>query len=383
MPNLLCWNSEYIPSILKWKNIDFEKVGDLFRLKDYSSHALLIDINKIFSQRPKFEPVDRTRHTQSPYQQHIPRPWNIPTQQWTLDEALSRRVHNLALLDSKINLFWSGGIDSTTAVTALLKNLPDLSQLRILYSPFSTYEHPAYLDFLKGFAKVELADVSGENYLDDHYDGIFITGDGGDELNASLDESFFERYGYNGLHGGWKDFFYIHNGSSDFVEQCQLYFLSAGRPIETVLEARWWFYTSCKQRSILNTRLPWFFNRKKFSFTDLIGFYDCDEYENYIFWNIQHIIHRDGYHTWKQPLKNYCHRFDGLDDWCKNKTKTLSTQMTTYIAKKIALNDHGWIAMLDDSTRICTPSLPVLTRKEFFNQHADLLDRIFNAPDTV
>jgi hypothetical protein len=383
MPELVCWNPKHMQSILTWNNTAFEKVGELFRLRDYGSHSLLVDINAIFSQHPNFEPADRTGHTKSPYRQHIARPWKIPTQNWTLDEALAHRVHNLTALDRKINVFWSGGIDSTTAVTAFLKHAPDLSQLRILYSPFSTYEHPDYLDWIKGFGKIELADVSGENYLDDQYDGIFITGDAGDELNASLDESFFETYGYDALLSGWKDFFHQHNQSPDFVERCQLFFSVAGRPIETVLEARWWFYTSCKQRSILNLKLPWFFNRENFLFTDLIGFFDCEEYENYIFWNIQNIVDIRGYQTWKQPLKNYCFEFDGLQNWYKNKIKTHSIQMSTYIAKKIALNDHQWIAILDDGTRISTPSLPVLTQKEFFNKHPDLLDWIINAPDTV
>lgn len=383
MPDLVCWNPEHMHSILTWNNTVFEKVGDLFRLTDYDSHALLIDINKIFSQHPSFEPIDRTGHTKSPYRQNIARPWTVPTQHWSLDQALASRVHNLAELDVKINVFWSGGIDSTTAVTAFLKHAPDLSQLRILYSPFSTYEHPDYLDWLKGFEKVELVDVSGENYLDDQHDGIFITGDAGDELNASLDESFFETYGYNALHSEWTDFFFQHNQSPDFVERCELFFSRAGRPIETVLEARWWFYASCKQRSILNLKLPWFFNRKKFRFTDLMGFFDCEEYENYIFWNIQHIVNNQGYHTWKQQLKNYCFEFDGLEHWYKNKIKTHSTQMSTYIAKKIALNDHRWIAIMDDGTRISTPSLPVLTRKEFFQHHPGLLDRMIHAPHTV
>lgn len=383
MPELVCWNPQYLSCILTWKNIDFEKVGQLLRVSKNKSYSFIIDINGVFSSAPMFDPVDRTLQTKSPFCTYIPRLWKTPTQPCTLDQALEQRVTKLSSLNKKINVFWSGGIDSTTAVNAFLKHLPDLSQLRILYSPYSTYEHPEYLDFLKKFSQIELIDISGEIYLNDSFDGIFVTGDGGDELNASIDQSFFEQYGYDFLFTPWKDFFLNKNCSLNFIDLCQQHFLAAGRPIDTVLESRWWFYAVCKQRSILNLKLPWFFNYKNFNVSDLVGFFDCDEYENYVYWNIDQIITRDGYHTWKQPLKDYCFAFDNMQDWQKNKCKIHSTQMGMYLNKKLALNDQRWIAILSDSTRISTPSLPILSQREFDMTYGDTLDWIFNEPDKI
>lgn len=381
MHDLLCWNPCYLESVLKWKKIDHTRVGDLFLLHEHVSHALLIDINSVFSQNPKFEPVDRTGHTKSPYKIHVPRPWKTPTSQWTLDESLKQRVVHLSALGKQINVLWSGGIDSTTAVTAFLKHLPDLAQLRILYSPFSTYEHPDYVDFLKRFSQLELIDISGERYLHDQFDGIFVSGDSGDEMHASIDQSFFEQYGYDFLHTPWKDFFYKKFSNDQFIESCQQQFSMSNRPIETVLEARWWFYASCKQRSILNLKLPWFFNYKKFDCNDLIGFFDCEEYENHVYWNINSVIDRAGYQTWKQPLKDYCCSFDNQQQWKVDKTKTHSSQFTSYLHKKLALNDQRWVALLADGTRIFTPSLPVFSRLEFEHSYKDMLHGLFNEPD--
>ena len=253
MLELVCWNPAYNGIILGWKGMEFDRVGELFRHKDQTSHNLIIDINRIFSTKPKFEPIDRTLQTVSPYRICVSRPWKIPQHKLTLDNALEQRVKKLSLSNQKINVFWSGGIDSTATVTAFLKHLANLSQLRILYSPYSTYEHPGYVDFLKNFPQAEMVDISGEIYLNDQFDGMFITGDGGDELNASLDESYFEHYGFNHLHSGWKDFFYKQTKKLNFVdnlvEKCEQHFLAAGRPIETILEARWWFYATCKNRS--------------------------------------------------------------------------------------------------------------------------------------
>jgi len=383
MPDLICWNPVYVESILTWKSIEFKKIGDLFRLPDYESHAMIIDINSVFSSDPRYEPVDRTLQTQAPYRTHVTRPWQVPKQQWTLDLALQRRADQLITTGKKINVFWSGGIDSTTAVTALLQNVPDLSQLRILYSPYSTYEHPGYLDFLKKFSKVEIIDISGERYLTDQFDGIFVTGDSGDELNASIDQSFYEQHGFEGLQTPWKDFFYKKFANHSFIDFCEQHFAASKRPIETVLEARWWFYATCKQRSILNLRLPWFFNHNDFVPEDLVGFFDCEAYEKYVYWNVSAVIDKKGYQTWKQPLKDYCFAFDSMHEWHVNKSKTHSNQLSSYLAKKTALNDHRWIAVLTDGKRIQTPSLPVLTRLELYSAHAEFLDRIFNEPNKV
>lgn len=380
MLELVCWHPDYIGNILNWKNVSYKKVGSLCRIETAQSYNLLIDINSIFSTFPKYDPVDRTSQAQSPYRTYVPRTWKIPTQQWTLSRALEQRVNAIALSGQKINMFWSGGVDSTTAVTAFLQHLENLSQLRILYSPYSTYEHPGYLDFLKKFPQVELVDISGEVYLYDQFDGVFITGDGGDEMNASLDQSYFDQYGYDHLSENWQDFFYEQTQDLSFVEKCQQHFSAAGRPIKTVLQARWWFYCSCKQRSILNHKLSWFFNYKNFDLTGLIGFFDCEEFENYIYWNIEHIVDKAGYHTWKQPLKDYCFAFDNQADWQKNKTKEHSTQMTSYLAKKLALNDQRYIGILTDGKtlkRISTPGLPVLTRREFEVNNQDRLDSLF------
>ena len=48
----------------------------------------------------------------------------------------------------KINLCWSGGIDSTCMLTAFLKNTLHIDQLRVLYTPFSVYENRDFFNYL-------------------------------------------------------------------------------------------------------------------------------------------------------------------------------------------------------------------------------------------
>lgn len=381
-PLLVSTNPGFFKKILAWHNIQYQPTGNLFKFKNFNSYNNMIAINEIFSSSPTHQPIDRTGLVHSPINYYLDRPWIIPTHQLTLDQALHERVNNLLKTKHTVNLCWSGGIDSTTMVTAFLKHAPDKKQLRILYSPHSTYEHPGYLAFLKTFSDIELVDTSGTIYLNSKFDGIFVTGDGGDELMGSLDSSFFEKYGYDSLFKPWLDFFHQTHADSDFIEFCERHFAQAGRPITTVLEARWWFYTTCKNTSVLyDSRLPYFLDYDSFNIKGLHGFFDCNEFENFIYWNTDKIINSSEHCTWKQIFKDYCCEFDGFADWATTKAKFNSIQLSGYTLKKILLNDQRWIMILEDGTRIATPNLPFLTEKDYRNTYGHQLDYLFNEPN--
>jgi len=362
---LITLNDEYLIRIVEFEGRLLSRNGDLPCIDGHPGYNNIVKINSVFSSFPKFLPVDRTLLTKTPFNMVVPRPWVTPTTQLTLPEAMAARVKQITANSDNVNLMWSGGIDSTAMVSAFLQNCDDLSQLRILYSPWSTYEHPDYFEFLKTFSDLELVDISGDRYLDWDFDGVTVTGDGGDELMASLDQSFVETHGWDILYAPWQDFFYKIYPDDNFIEFCNNHFLQAGRDITTVLEARWWFYASCKSRSILDTKYTLLFDQDKFDINSLLGFYDSNEFESYIFWNIEDCILSSEYATWKQVLKDYSLEFDGLKNWAVNKTKAHSSQPLMYSRKKLLLKNQNWLALLDDGTRISTPSLPLLTKAEY------------------
>jgi hypothetical protein len=379
-PAVVALDSQRTQQILAWRQRSIEPVGQIFKVSGFDNYNHLVDINRIFSTMPTGMPVDRTRQIVSPVNFHQYRPWTVPQQQWSLEQALSQRVAALESLDQKINLFWSGGIDSTAMIVAFLKNSHCRSQLRIFYSPFSTYEHPGYMEFLSQYTDVEFVDISGDVYLRNQFDGIFVTGDGGDELHASLDESFIEKWGVAGLNRPWLDLFRQTNNSDDFVDFCQRYFSAAGRPIDTVLEARWFFYTVCKNRFQLSRKLDLFLNRDHFDPGALVGFFDCNEYENFIYWNLDQIISGDQYSNWKQVLKQYCCDFDRFDHWCQTKQKVNSTQIVRYSDKYKIFNDKRYIFLLSNFDLIATPNLPFFSQREFEDCYGSNIDHLFNEP---
>lgn len=373
MPNkkIIAWQEYYLPKILKSKGLLIDMAGWLPYIRGFDQYNKLLKLNSVFSSCPRYMPVDRTMSTQLPFKHYVPRRWEPPLHKWTLDKAMEHRVYKLLENNQTVNLLWSGGVDSTALVTAFLKHTSNRAQLRILYSPWSTYEHPEYINFLKNFKDIDLVDISGNRYMSWDFDGIFVTGDGGDESLASIDESFIESHGINKLHSPWTDFVYAQTNDSDLVDFCKQHFILANRPIDTVLHARWWFYAICKSRSILSTKAVMLFGRSTFNINDLQGFYDCNEFENYTYWDLENAIIGSTYSSWKQNLKEYAYKFDNLESWYNTITKNHSSQLLKYWNKKLALTDSRWLAIDTDGIRSSTPSLPVLTKKEF-DEHTDL-----------
>lgn len=383
-PAVQSFHIPYLKKLLEYKKYQLTDVGNLFKIDGFTDYNYILDINSVFSSNPNHLPIDRTNTTTNPIKWANIRNWSVPDCANSLESALEQIVKRLSNIGKKINVFWSGGIDSTTIVTAFLQNLSDRSQLRIVYSPWSCYEHPEYLNFLKKFPEVEVIDQSGELYLDLLLDGIYVSGNTGDEIHASIDQSFYLKYGHAQLHEPWRDFFYKINSDDLFIEFCETHFKLAGFDINSVLEARWWFYTSCKIDSILrNETIPLLLSNKtqKVSVDDVYGFFNCREYEQYIYWNIPSIIDDDGYKTWKMSLKQYCFNFDKIESWYREKEKFNSGQISAYTHKKIILNDQRHIAILSNGQRIATSNLPFFSQLEFENKYSNTLDYIFNDPD--
>lgn len=361
-------NPLYSKKLFQFNDLEIlTSVGSFHKVRGFDTYNYLIDVNRMFSSQPRFDPVDRTDLAQGPVVYSPERKWKVPAQELSLNQALQCRVNELTQRGCRLNLLWSGGIDSTAIAVAFLKHCTDLKALRILYSPWSTYEHPEFYKLLQDRSDIELLDISGEQYLDLDLDGIFISGDCGDELHASLDQSFFERHGYEFLFSSWKDFFYSQLPDHSFIDFCEQHFSAAGKPIQTVLDARWWFYASCKLTSILNSQKLSFFTSGHSTFdpTRLVGFFNCDAYEQFIYFNTDQIVLNSNYASWRQFLKDYCCEFDNLEHWRINKEKFNSSQMQKYTLKKEILRDQRNIMLLDNGLTVATPNLPFFGRSEW------------------
>jgi hypothetical protein len=228
-----------------------------------------------------------------------------------------------------------------------------------------------------------MLDISGELYLNLDLDGIIVSGNSSDEIHASIDESFFTQYGYDFLFTPWEDFFYSKLPNNNFIDFCKQHFSAAGKDIVSVLDARWWFYASSKLTSILNIEnLAFFASGSSFDPNRLIGFFDCDWYEQYIYFNVDNIISSPDFATWRQFLKDFCYEYDGFDDWRVNKTKFNSSQMQVYTDKKQILNNARSLMVLANGQIVATPNLPLFSLQEWNSIKQDY-QYVFQSSDKI
>jgi len=368
-PLLMTINPDYFYKILDWKKQSYELVGSLAMLPGYRRYNYLIKLNSIFSKFPMGDPVDRTQNISGPFNFEIMHPWTPPNTPLTFDEVMVQQVRNYINTGQKLNLCWSGGIDSTCIVAAFLQHTNTIDQLRIVYSPFSLYENRDFFQYLrKNYPQLEMLDISGDVYLNNTFDGIMINGHGGDEFTASLDESFFNAVGFDGLHRPWQDF--VHD--MELQEFCKEYFALSQRPIDTLLEARWWFYAAVKSQ-VFGPRDRAFTNSAITS-----SFFNCKEFEDYMWHNIDQVIVNNNYNSYKQFMKNYIYEFDGNDEYRVLGRKLNSLQFFCYTQKKTELAGTQWIARLADQSTIKTPSLPLFSKLEFEQTYGESLEYLFN-----
>jgi hypothetical protein len=368
-PLLMSINPNYFYKILDWKKQSYNLVGSLAMLPGYRRYNYLIELNSIFSTFPVGDPVDRTQHTLGPFNFEIMRPWTAPGNSLTFDEVIAQRVKNYINTGERLNLCWSGGIDSTCLVAGFLQHTKHIDQLRIIYSPFSLYENRDFFQYLeKNYPQLEMLDISGDVYLNNTFDGIMVNGHGGDEFTGSLDESFFNSVGFDGLHRPWQEFVC----DPVLQEFCKEYFALSQRPINTVLEARWWFYAATKSQV---------FEPKFNAFTDSAStssFFNCKEFEDYMWRNTDQIIVNDNYNSYKQFMKNYIYEFDSNEEYRVLGRKLNSLQFVSYINKKAELSGNQWIARLSDNSILKTPSLPLFSKLEFEQTYGESLEYLFN-----
>lgn len=344
-----------------------------WRVDGFPKHNFLVDINACFSANPSGDIIDRTLTVKQPMRMWVQRPWSVPLIAPDLETCFENTVQDLESKHKAINLFYSGGIDSTAMVTAFLKHSQGRCPVRVLYSTYSVIENPGFFLHLQQSPQIEMIDFSGDVYLTQNLDGVFVTADAADDLTASLDDSFFDRVGYQGLNQPWQEFFWSMTKNTDLVDFCTEWFGHSGGMVKTVLQARWWFYTISKIQKFPATATTILQDHQGLA----VGFYDNVWFESYMYFNQDKIIPQDDYRTYKQFLKDYIWDYNRDTQYRDRKTKVNSGQLNSYRKKRLALQSRQHILLLSDGTRVATSNLPLLSELEYRQHYGDTLDYLF------
>jgi len=293
---------------VKGKDYDYE---------NYNQLKFLYDLNKIFSNNPYGEIIDRTGNTNYPFQVHIRCPWIIPKKEISLETACENRVKEIIRLQPEhFFIYWSGGIDSTLMLITFLKIINYKNITVILGNKSISENSNFYEKFLKNKINIlTIYDLIPTNY------GIHITGDPADTVWAILDNDFMDGESAKYFYKSYKDYLYKKNSDESFLEKVEIFNTQSGREIKTLFEARWWFYINCKSQSKSTSIITRFNTSKNFC-----PFFESNDFDTWSFYNTDRMIVGNDWKTYKFPAKEIIYNFDKNLDYFRNKSKEYSNE---------------------------------------------------------
>ena len=266
--------------------------------------------------------------------------WNM-----TFSEVCHKRAQGLWRYDDVIRLWWSGGIDSTTTLTALLLNQPAGSELSILLSKASVIENPTFYEkIVKLGIPLEWTtkdDIWNANRFNG--DALNITGECGDPMYGTfVVENHIEQ-----INEPWQEIFkwddvdLIYKITDDkplnkphfhkcmaFAEE---YIKKCPFEIKTTFDFTWWLAFTIKWQWI---------DRRLFGYLDpptgwrnMISFFNCDDFQKWSMTN-HDLKHKGTWKTYKWPSKEFIYEFNKDSNYLHNKVKETSFPKTVPVGLK-------------------------------------------------
>jgi len=307
-----------------------------------------------------YVPVDRSGTLPSPIKMTASAIPNVGSFDETFANVADSRAAALWDENKKLSVFWSGGIDSTTALVALLKNVPinRLSDLTVHLNSASIAEYPEfYTDYIDG--KITLAQTPPTKKPTDRFlaEDIFagnttkeiaevlktnlvVTGELGDQCFGS---SAFAKN--QDLINSTVDEYLAHESLKDIRDEIDA--LSAACPIKikTVTTLMWWWnftlkWSEVRYRSLTAVNDP-------ASFANIRHFFDTDDFQRWSIVNDDLKI-KSTPTTYKFTAKDYIHTFAKHDTYRDEKLKVGSLGVRW--GKPLAIDSNDNIIRAGDTS---------------------------------
>lgn len=333
-------------------------------------------------------------------------PWNIPNNPLykipefkiindSLKDLLDTRAleiyYNAKKTNKKIAVMWSGGIDSTAVLTALLKNIPntDKNIVTVICDTNSILEN---IEFYKNFISNKLECIHyrtfdmNEDFLQNY---ILLHGDPGDCLfgpSVSKYQYFIDRgqhlepwknhldkmkelleiphidpASYEPGFGEW----YVNKVTNNLEETGQAEYLTS--------IADWWFWTYYNFKWEICCQIPFLFLRRDFSSTfsnDILKeyaqntFFNTEKFQQWGYSNIKKNIPKD-FTLHKKEVKMYIHEFTKDLNYLEYKSKSPSAPANYDLLVNAPFQPiyykNNWQGVLDDS--LSTQTLKILLER--------------------
>lgn len=246
-----------------------------------------------------------------------------------------------------VTCFWSGGIDSTSAVIGLMETKPNHAKLNVHYNKFSIDEFPSFYD------KIIRPNWNPTESLLCEVDNIYVTGECGDQIFGSeAMERMLDR-----LDQPWEDIIFMNSNQAfreglytqelwewwkpTFLEVADVLVQKSPVDIHTIKDFLWWTNFTQKWQAVRH-RAMYRFRFLPLSHPDRnISFFNTQEFQ------VWSMLNRDiafpnskEWKSYKQPLKDFINRYHKDETYRIEKCKERS------LGKVI---DHSWSILTEDT----------------------------------
>lgn len=262
-----------------------------------------------------------------------------------ITDKRAAELENKSLHFSNVYLFWSGGIDSTLILAAILKNWKkeNLKKLVVVLNQHSIDENKAmYENYIHEKLKTETTDKFFSGELNFSYDNIYVDGNVGDTVSYLRIDHFDSKYpGY--YKKSWKKHINIlieHFSEFENLEHGQDTYKKVVKSlnennleVETIYDFLWWMTFNWLHDKLLYNILWQYapcFNRdidiKKFLEENMFQWFNGNDYQDWTVSSIGTSLRiGDDISTNKLAFKKYIFEYNKDYDYFKFKLKEAST----------------------------------------------------------
>ncbi len=281
-------------------------------------------------------PMDRTGTLNEYNMDYTPIP-NTDGFNKDLEQVFMERAREIWSMGKPVVLFWSGGIDSSGVFLALLETKKPSDTLIVRSIKSSIDEFPEMWEGLvKQYATIyDDRDSLFDPEIQNNEEYIKVTGECGDQLFGSdslIDKTHIMHEPWQILHEldfvtQWyhrmknqptPDENNIRNWKNYIAEVLETLIPLAPIEVKSLFDFYWWVNFSLKWDSVDRRICGRWANTDKYQST--IAFYNCDDFQRWSMVNHDLKLQKE-WNTYKQPAKEFIHKYFPCENYRKNKIK--------------------------------------------------------------
>ena len=325
-------------------------------------------------------PYDRTERFNT-FNYHITPIWPFPDG-WnnTFEEVFLQRAASIWTKNKPVRLWWSGGIDSTTVLVALLRTKKPEHELIVYMGDPCVEENPNMYDKIKKMddVKIQWNDASNIWSFNNFTDGtINVTGEPGDPFYGTyVVENHIDE-----INNPWTDMFQWEDVNlviepenfPKFMEFAEIFNSKCPFEVKTVFDFTWWLAFAIKWQWIVARMYPFMVNPSRWQ--NMISFYNCDTIQ---WWSIinHDLKHKGTWKSYKWPSKEFIFNYNKDADYRDNKVKERSMPKTLpdhngYYNLHLLMTSGEYFNQTEEEVygiKGIDPNLALINKWEIFNE---------------